>query len=161
MIQLLCPGTWDRVLQRADAAVAEDSAAGFTTLLGFFVTQSFVCGSSCGDSAAILLQNQASRILTDRQEKNPPVGSRVAVSVGFAASLIRPWTMLAMSDGVWKYAGWDRIVKIASEKRGPEIVEGIREQGRMQGSGGFQDDFTLVVFQDNGQETAPAANGLD
>jgi hypothetical protein len=86
-------------------------------------------------------------VLTNRQNKNPPVGSGAAYFVPFAARLVCPWVVLAMSDGVWKYVGWDNVFKAASEQDGPKIIETIRERARLPGSGNLQDDFTLVAFQ--------------
>jgi hypothetical protein len=85
--------------------------------------------------------------LTARQHKNPPVGSREATFVPFAAQLVRPWAVLAMTDGVWKYAGWENVLKIVSEPRGKDIIACLRDRARMQGSGGLQDDFTLILLQ--------------
>jgi len=48
--------------------------------------------------------------LTRQQAKNPPIGSGDALFTPFGALLADPWLVLAMSDGVWKYVGWDRLV---------------------------------------------------
>ena len=56
--------------------------------------------------------------LTSSQRKNPPVGSGGAIFVPFACRLIRPWQVLAMSDGVWKYAGWEAIRDVATREKG-------------------------------------------
>jgi hypothetical protein len=85
-------------------------------------------------------------VLTEHQQKNPPVGSGAAIFVPFAARLVRPWVVLAMSDGVWKYVGWNHVFKAASANRGPRIIETIRDMARLPGSGTLQDDFTLVAF---------------
>jgi hypothetical protein len=147
VVELDHPGTWVKIAQTADAAVADDCAAGFSTLVAFCVAGSSVCGCSAGDSAAALVTgSQPGVVLTARQHKNPPVGSRAAVFVSFAAALVRAWRFLAMSDGVWKYAGWENILGIGSKSRGDEIIRLIRDRAKMPGSGGLQDDFTLVVL---------------
>jgi hypothetical protein len=130
-----------------DEAVCDNPNAGFTTVVAFCVTHRFVCGASSGDSAAVLLSvDKPGEVLTAQQYKNPPVGSRAATFVPFGAKLVCPWTMLAMSDGVWKYTGWENILKITPEKPGEEIVECLRERARLRVSGSFQDDFTLIVL---------------
>ena len=100
----------------ADAAVAADPAAGFTTLVVLRVEGGRVTGASCGDSAAVAVcGGDAPRVLTSRQFKNPPVGSGEATFMPFEAELVRPWRVLAMTDGVWKYIGWQRIHELAAK----------------------------------------------
>jgi hypothetical protein len=106
-----------------------------------------VSGASCGDSAAVLFgPQQSSEMLTARQFKDPPVGSGGADAVPFFVHLQSPWTLLAMSDGVWKYAGWENILNLDPARRVEEIVAAILARARMR-NGGLQDDFTLVAFQ--------------
>jgi hypothetical protein len=146
--QLIRPQTWAAILRTVDEAVYEHSGAGFTTLVGFYVTPDLICGASCGDSAMVVLNaKEPGKVLTARQYKNPPVGSRAGKFVSFTSNLIRPWMTVAMTDGVWKYAGWEAILQIASEMPGQKIVDWLRDRARLQGSGGLQDDFTLVVLQ--------------
>src|SRR2546425_1186513 len=73
-----------------------------------------------------------------------------AALVSFGASLISPWAVLALSDGVWKYAGLDNVIQLAAEKRGPELIPAIRDRAGLKESGALQDDFTLVAFCGNG-----------
>ena len=53
-----------------------------------------------------------------------------------------------MSDGVWKYAGWERIRKAMKTLRGQPLIDALQEAARMKGSKTFQDDFTLIAIQD-------------
>jgi PPM family protein phosphatase len=146
--QLLAPSTWGDILQSADKAVAATDEAGYTTLIGFCLTETKLCGGSSGDSAVIVLNaGQPPRILTQHQMKNPPVGSRGAIFVPFSMRLVHPWTVLAMTDGVWKYAGYDNIFAAASEGVGESIIHKLREKCGLPRTGGLQDDFTLVIFQ--------------
>ena len=86
-------------------------------------------------------------ILSQGQHKNPPLGSGGASTVAFAAALKKPWTLLAMTDGVWKYAGWETVLGIASDRSGEEIIQQLKNRARLPLSGAFQDDFTVVVLQ--------------
>jgi hypothetical protein len=147
LAELLQPAIWPEIMRVADAAVCDDPAAGFTTLVAFFVGAGRITGASSGDSAAVLIRaNKTGEVLTERQHKNPPVGSRAADFAAFDASLSVPWTVLAMTDGVWKYARLTRIIQIASEKPASEVIPAIREHASLKGSGRLQDDFTLVVL---------------
>jgi serine/threonine protein phosphatase PrpC len=153
---LIEPATWSGILRQADAAVAADPGAGFTTLVGLCVYRGRVVGASSGDSAALLVSGGKAKELTAGQQKNPPVGSGAAVAVPFAAAVAEPWRVLVMSDGVWKYAGRDRVAEIASRTRGPSVIAELQGAARLRGSGGFQDDFTVVVLEAPGEPGAAA-----
>jgi PPM family protein phosphatase len=143
------PGAWEEILRQADAAVSNDQQAGFTTLIAFSIQKDLICGASNGDSGVYAVSaGDPGVILTARQHKDPPIGYAAARPVGFTARLKRPWTVLALSDGVWKYAGWDRIAKAASRLSGNELLDLLRKQAGLPGSGRLQDDFTVVAIQD-------------
>jgi hypothetical protein len=146
--QLLLPGVWIEILGKADRIVGKEPEAGFTSLLAFCATAHHLAGASSGDSALVVgSANGSPTILTARQLKNPPVGSGAATGVGFTAKLTSPWTVVAMTDGVWKYAGWEAVFKALAERKGQDIMDTLREGARLRQSGAFQDDFTLVVLQ--------------
>jgi hypothetical protein len=149
---LMLPYVWTEILRTADAAVAADPAAGFTTLIAFGVTEARLCGASCGDSAAVVLAGpgQVGDILTARQHKNPPVGSGMAIPVPFAAILRPPWALLTMSDGVWKYSGWESIFGLDPRQPGHVLCRTLLERACLPDSLALQDDFTLVVIQEDG-----------
>jgi hypothetical protein len=142
--------SWAAILGRADAAVCADVAAGYTTLAGLAVAPGAVAGASCGDSAALLVCGGRARQLTAAQAKGPPVGSGEAPFVPFAARLGGPWAVLAMSDGVWKYAGWAAITQAASSLRGRALLEAVQARARLPGSGRFSDDFSFVLLEGAG-----------
>ena len=145
------PAAWPALLEHADCAVAADRVAGFTTLVGLCVTDTWVCGASCGDSAVLTLcGTDPPRELTRHQFKNPPVGSGEAPFVPFALGLAFPWRVLAMSDGVWKYAGWQRIAEAARQPWGEPLLAALQAGARLPGSGAFPDDFTVVAFEPEG-----------
>src|SRR5690606_18210527 len=121
------PSSWSSFLRQSDRAVNEDSDAGFTTLLGFCIARGFLVGASCGDSLVLTLSgDEQARDVTKGQFKNPPVGSGAARFVTFSVPLVRPWSVLSMSDGVWKYVGWERLVQAASISRGEALVETLQ-----------------------------------
>jgi hypothetical protein len=148
---LLNPAMWYTLLTQADRAVLAAPEAGFTTLMGFCIANGSLTGASSGDSAVLILsKGESARELTKWQTKNPPVGSGEARFVPFSASLVAPWLALAMSDGVWKYVGWERLVQTAAASHGEHLVETLKAFARLPRSGQFQDDFTLVVLEDCG-----------
>ena len=139
---------WTTLLQQADAAVSTDREAGFTTLIGLSILGDVLHGASCGDSAVLVVSEGGSpRQATADQVKNLPVGSGVARFVPFTASLVRRWSVLAMSDGVWKYAGWERIFEAVASHRGEPLIAALQAAARLRRTGQFPDDFTVVLFE--------------
>ncbi len=142
------PLIWTSLLRAADLAVAADPDAGFTTLIGLCLFGDDLAGASNGDSS--VMARSGSGMMTDltaTQLKNPPIGSGVAAVRPFAARLSKPYSVLAMSDGVWKYVGFSRIIDFLQNERGEPLLECLQRAARLPGSGGFQDDFTAVVLE--------------
>jgi serine/threonine protein phosphatase PrpC len=142
------PTAWAEILGRVDDSVAADHASGLTTLVGLYATAHRVAGASCGDSAAVAVcRDGAPRVLTSRQFKKPPVGSGEATFVPFEMELTSPWRILVMSDGVWKYASWDRVWDCAARLTGEELIAELQRAARLRVSGEFPDDFTVVLLE--------------
>ncbi len=136
---------WGFLLQGADQSIAADSEAGFTTLIGFCIRLGRIVGASSGDSAVLLLNRERDAILTDGQAKNPPVGSGSAVLTEFTAELGDGWRVLAMTDGVWKYVGWNRVISTTRNLSGRAVLEELRELARLPRTSELQDDFTAIL----------------
>ena len=148
VVQLGDARVWADILGRADAAVSADRDAGFTTLIGLYVQDSHVAGASAGDSAALAICGDAApRVLTSRQFKNPPVGSGEADFVPFEMGLAAPWRVLVMSDGVWKYASWDRVWDLAAWMSGDDLIRELEVAASLKTTGELQDDFTVVLLE--------------
>lgn len=146
--EFLAGANWDDALIAADNAVAADRSAGFTTLVALHVEADRVSGASCGDSAAVAVCGEsAPRVLTSRQFKNPPVGSGEADFVPFQMKLSPPWKVLVMSDGVWKFASWDRVWDCAARLSGEELLAELQDAARLKYTGEFQDDFTVLLLE--------------
>jgi hypothetical protein len=145
--ELMLLRVWDDILAFVDRTVADDAGTGFTTLVTFCVAGGHLAGASCGDSALVLAEaQQEPLVLTQRQSKDPPVGSGAAVFVPFAIKLHAPWAAVAMTDGVWKYAGWDAVLQAAAGAAGGDVIPSLRQRAALPGSGALQDDFTLVIL---------------
>jgi serine/threonine protein phosphatase PrpC len=139
---------WEDALACADAAVSADPLAGFTTLVALEIESDCVRGASCGDSAAVAVWGSGLiRLLTAAQHKNPPVGSGEAAFVPFELELAHPWKLLLISDGVWKYASWERVWKSAAKLSGDELLDDLQRAARLPATGEFQDDFTAVLLE--------------
>jgi hypothetical protein len=149
--RLLAPDVWEDILAKVDRAVADDSAAGFTTFVALAVGNGRLVGASNGDSAAVLLiADKPGLVLTSHQHKNPPVGSGAVAFVTFAAKLTPPWTILALTDGVWKYTGWEHILSLNPHTPPQQVCQSLLDRARLAKTGRLQDDFTLILLQEGG-----------
>ena len=144
--QLLDHSSWYEILSGADEAVSEHPDAGFTTLIALCIADGKVCGVSCGDSAALLASNSDYEVLTERQRKNPPVGSSAAFPTAFTAKF-RSSTLLIMSDGVWRFVGNDAIAELCRAKQGQELILALRQLQLDQNGGELPDDFSIILVQ--------------
>jgi hypothetical protein len=144
---LLLPSTWFNVCGTADRNVAAANDAGYCTLVGLVITGEWVVGASSGDSAAILILGHAAVILTDRQRKNPPVGSGAAVFETFSAGLGKWWRILVVSDGVWKYVGWEQTTAIGRAAHAHDVAGALRREGVTRSGGKLPDDFSVIVIE--------------
>lgn len=152
---LIAPANWLTWLLMVDEAVRTDPTAGYCAFVALAVSETQVVGASCGDCAALAYSaGRKPAVLTDRQSKNPPVGSGMARFTPFALSLTPPWTVLLCSDGVWKYGGWDALMALDPLQPGEEIIASLRQRATLPRTGELQDDFTLVVLQ-QGEGAAP------
>lgn len=148
--QLSNPVFWSTLLRQTDLAVSTDADAGYTTLVGFCIADGVLTGASSGDSAVLVVSGEIPpNEITASQLKNPPVGSGAAIFVPFAAPLVKPWTVVAMSDGVWKYVGWQRLTELIEAHRGQDLIEAVLSNARLPKSGQLQDDFTMAVISES------------
>ena len=137
---------WSEMLTEVDAAVEAEADGGWTTLIGLCVTQDQVCGASCGDSAAQLIQGNHSILLTDFQQKEA-IGSGAAFPIAFESALPQEWKLLLMSDGVWRYIGHEAIGELSTREQGQSLIFGLRQMQRDHNSGQLPDDFSLILVQ--------------
>jgi hypothetical protein len=52
-----------------------------------------------------------------------------------------------LSDGVWKYVGWDRLIALARQHDGTVLIDALQPPARLRGSRRFPDDFTIVLLE--------------
>src|SRR5438128_2880573 len=68
-------GMIEHTVHLVDRELCDEPNTGLTTLVAWAVWKGHLIGVSSGDSALMLVQRGETRILTDHQFKNPPVGS--------------------------------------------------------------------------------------
>ena len=150
-VGLLDPRAWAYVLRHVDLAVELDATAGFTTLVALGLTPNRVVGVSSGDSVAIAVASGGASEVTAGQPKNPPVGSGTAVGRTFDRPLEAPWRVALMTDGVWKFAGLDRVLALVRNTTPDVLLSELQMTARRHGTGDYYDDFTLAVIDYDGR----------
>ena len=153
--ELFGAAPWYAIVGAADEAVCEDDAAGYCTLISLCVSAREIWGASCGDSGALLVQGGRDSLLTEDQRKKPAVGSSAAHPVAFSARLQPGWRLLVVSDGVWKFVGWESIARLAAENEGQMLVAALRRAAWGVNGGRLPDDFTVALLHG---ETQPGKN---
>lgn len=143
---LLKPSTWEEIGVYVDQSVTNLSEAGFTTFIGMCVSDSIVVGSSSGDSAVVLAIDGKILTLTDRQYKNPPIGSNGARLTSFSAKLSGKWKLLLISDGVWKFVDWDSIFQIIKSESKENLISKLRDNV-ISRTKKLIDDFSIILIE--------------
>ena len=139
------PNQWLNILSIADQSAMH--SGGLTTLIGFMMTDQYICGGSVGDSKLYCLTSSDAQPseLTSSQSKNPPVGSGQACFVPFSALLDIGSRVLAMSDGVWKYCGYHAINQALKLRQADHVFEYLKKATLERNGDKFPDDFSLIL----------------
>jgi hypothetical protein len=142
------PWLWTKLFRECDRAVYSDPSAGYTTLVAFTITGGHLFGASCGDSI-ILCKVRGTEIVevTNKQRNNPPIGSGHTSSVYFTEPLTPPWSVLAMTDGVWKSVGLGEVQKLMQKATGEELSTKLQFSGLSRSTEGYGDDFTFLLLE--------------
>ncbi|HEU4389667.1 MAG TPA: hypothetical protein VFV34_17815 [Blastocatellia bacterium] len=75
------------------------------------------------------------------------MGSGCAIFKPFSAGLGGWWRILIMSDGVWKYVGWDRMVTVGRRLPGRDVADTLREEAVTRSGGTLADDLRIIVLE--------------
>ena len=145
--ELVNPWSWEAIGETVDRNVSLKPEAGYATFIGLALIPSFVIGVSNGDSAVALFLNDKFVLLNEHQHKNPPIGSGAARLAPFSARLNEPWKLLLMSDGVWKFIGWETIIKRCGADSGQELISSLRDVAAKKTGGTLLDDFSLILLE--------------
>lgn len=144
--KLVKTSVWMEIGKYVDDYVSRLPETGYTTLIGIYITPSLTVGVSSGDSAAALILDKKFFLLTEGQYKNPPVGSGGARFIPFAAQLKGNWKLIMVSDGVWKYVGWEavrqRCLSETSKNLIPNLCHDIMNRNKV-----LPDDFSMILIE--------------
>lgn len=144
---LLSADVWRQIASDADETVCAHAEAGFSTLIALCVAGSEVRGASCGDSMALHISANNFEVLSERQRKNPPLGSGAALATPFDAILRDHDKLLLVSDGVWRFVGPDAMADCARQHSGRELISALRELQAATHNGKLGDDFSVILVE--------------
>lgn len=121
---------------------------GFTTLAVLVLDRDSASGASSGDSK-IFTRDQLGNVaeITASQRKNPPVGSGDAVFEPFMAHAIGGSRVLMVTDGVWKYAGFENIRRALESPEVEQVPELLRRETLARSGSSLPDDFSIIAIQ--------------
>jgi serine/threonine protein phosphatase PrpC len=136
---------WTAFLSETDMTIARDDEPGETTAVVVVVMPGMVCGASVGDSEAWLITPERRHVLTARQRRKPLLGSGTAMLVPFRLPHTGG-TLLAGSDGLFKYAPAERIRQAALRGTPESACQTLVDLVRLPG-GKLQDDVAVITCQ--------------
>ena len=138
--------TISSLLQYVDGRVS--TTGGFTTLAVLVLDRNMASGASSGDSK-VYARDSAGQIteVSSMQRKNPPVGSGAAIFEQFVAHAVGGSRVLMVTDGVWKYAGYDSIQRAMAAPELNSVPELLRRDTLARGGSLLPDDFSLIAIQ--------------
>lgn len=139
------PESWVDWLDDVDSKMALNGTAGLAAAVVIEIRRDGdAFGASVGDCEAWLFDYGDFDSLTHSQVRRPLLGSGSAVPVGFSMQLVPGRTLVASTDGLWKYMSRKLIAKAAGteslDAATSALVEGVRLA-----SGSFQDDVGIIV----------------
>jgi serine/threonine protein phosphatase PrpC len=138
---------WARFLTQADLIVHEDAESGETTAVVAQVSEDGrrIVGASVGDSEAWFVTPDGLFDLTETQRKKPYLGSGAVQAVPFTLPIPPSGgTLLAASDGLFKYAAQERILEAARFPDLEDAADEIINAARLR-SGSFSDDIAVLL----------------
>jgi serine/threonine protein phosphatase PrpC len=132
-------------LAQRDAALAAKSTGLAAAVVLSVADDGTIQGASVGDCEAWVFGDGQAMNLTEGQVRKPLLGDGDAIPEGFTAHL-SSGTIVAASDGLWKYMGHARIAGAALlrplESAVAAMIDGVRLR-----NGALQDDIAIVVCE--------------
>lgn len=143
---LLEPSYWEDLLDDVDVEVSETE--GFTTLVAAAITRESVTGGSCGDSKLYHFSRESGNIeeWTSRQFRNPPVGSGECQFTMFHQDLNVGDGLFIVSDGVWKYCGYEALQSAFALSDFSIVAAHLRTATLARAGRELPDDFSLIAL---------------
>jgi PPM family protein phosphatase len=136
---------WHQVLETADADLRKTGGGGETTAVVVAVTTAGLAGAAVGDSEVWIVPDSGDQPipLAGRDRRKPYLGYGMAVPESFVFGALTG-TLLVATDGLFKYANVERILKAARLGNLRTAAEAMAELPRSR-DGLYHDDLALVL----------------
>ncbi len=141
------PASWGDWLAVLDRKIASAPSCGLAAAVVIELRDDgAIVGASVGDCEAFIYGDGEPIDLTSAQHRKPLIGSGDAVPVSFSARASSGGTLVAGSDGLWRYMSRARIREAAStrplEALATALVEAVKLRNRT-----LQDDVGVLVCE--------------
>lgn len=130
---------------KLDAEIQSTPEAGQTTAILALITPNSIKGASIGDSRLYVLSNEleSPQHLTAGQQQKPLAGTGASLPIPFQQNHRRE-TIVAATDGFWKYGGHQVLQEFNSGDALPS-AKNLIDQVRLS-SGQLRDDTCVAVL---------------
>jgi PPM family protein phosphatase len=136
---------WSEWLTHIDREISRSRSCGLAAAVVVEIrNDGKITGASVGDCEAwVFVNGTTPKNLTAEQIRKPLLGEGTAIPVGFEAC-VNGGTLLAATDGLWKYLDRARIAKATAIRplatAADALVDGVRLR-----SGALQDDVAVAI----------------
>ena len=131
----------------ADEAVEASFYTGFSTLIVVACAQKRIAGASVGDSMALHIFPSGEMELSERQRKNPPLGSGGCLGTPFDYDVRGDEQTLLMSDGVFRFVGTEQLAQTCRESSDADVMARLLELQRRQENDDLFDDWSAILIR--------------
>ncbi len=131
----------------ADETVEAHEDTGFSTLILLVCEQDHIIGASVGDSMALHITATNSIELTERQRKNPPLGSGAALGTSFAVQPQVGEQILVMSDGVFRFSSLETIARTCRGSEDFDALPNLLALQNLSQNGALPDDWSAILLR--------------
>lgn len=137
---------WDAWLTEIDRRMVTMPSCGLAAAVVFEIrNDGVVTGASVGDCEAWFFGSGAPKSLTSKQRRKPFLGSGEAIPTPFAAELSKGTSLVAGSDGLWKYAKQSLIREAVSVRPLELASTSLIDAARLK-NGKLQDDVAVFIY---------------
>ena len=131
----------------ADEAVEADEEAGVFNVDCACVRRPESRGASVGDSMALHITAQKCAEWTERQRKNPPLGSGACLGTPFEVAPRAGEQLLVMSDGVFRWVGLEAVAATCREADDAEVLPRLLALQKRSENGDLPDDWSTILLR--------------
>lgn len=131
----------------ADEAVEAHPDTGFSTLIVLACHEKRVAGASVGDSMALHISSNGETELSERQRKNPPLGSGGCLGAPFEYHVRLDEQTLLMSDGVFRFVGSEQLARTCRESSNLEVMPRLLALQKLGENGDLFDDWSAILIR--------------